>query len=208
MRHKPLKTNGKSLVTQLIQQTKKVARQTGLPVFHIGSNQQKGANFGERFANAIEQVFNRGFERVIAVGNDCPALQTADLLQAAALLQHHDYVFGPATDGGVYLLGLHRKVYQRAPFVHVRWQTSWVLTDLLAMTRQDAALLSVKRDIDQFGDIPQVCRAVQGNPLLRQFLLHLLQAVPCRVPVLASPVSCRGFFRQNSLRGPPAPVGA
>lgn len=89
----------------------KVARQTGLPLLVIDSKQQQGQGFGQRFANALQQAFDQGYERVIALGNDCLQLAPEHLLQAEKGLQMAPIVLGPATDGGIYLLGLHRHAF-------------------------------------------------------------------------------------------------
>lgn len=102
------------------------ARKTGLPLFVVKGQQQQGRSFGERFANALESIYDRGFERVIALGNDCLQLQPSHILQAAELMQRHGLVLGPAVDGGVYILGISRTVYEREAFIALPWQTAEV----------------------------------------------------------------------------------
>ena len=48
-----------------------LTQSSGLPVYVVGSNLQHGANFGEKLANAFDFVFQKGYEKVISVGNDC-----------------------------------------------------------------------------------------------------------------------------------------
>ena len=43
----------------LIQHSKKIAQSTDYPVFHINERNQIGANFEERFTNAIESIFQK-----------------------------------------------------------------------------------------------------------------------------------------------------
>jgi len=69
---------------------------------------QAGANLGERINHVDETLRNRGEQKVLFVGTDCPAMEREYLLQAAANLSHHDVVLGPATDGGVVLMGARR----------------------------------------------------------------------------------------------------
>ncbi len=69
---------------------------------------QAGGNLGERINHVDETLRNRGEQKVLFVGTDCPAMEVDYLLQAAAGLSHHDVVLGPATDGGVVLMGARR----------------------------------------------------------------------------------------------------
>jgi len=66
---------------------------------------QQGSNLGERINHVDETLRSRGEKTLLFVGTDCPALKGEYLLQAAAELIHYDVVLGPATDGGVVLMG-------------------------------------------------------------------------------------------------------
>jgi uncharacterized protein len=85
--------------------TVKTVKKTNLPYFHFSEKEQIGSSFGERFTNAIEAVFNKGFEHVISLGNDIPHLRANHILKATQNLATSDYVLGPSTDGGFYLMG-------------------------------------------------------------------------------------------------------
>jgi rSAM/selenodomain-associated transferase 2/rSAM/selenodomain-associated transferase 1 len=69
---------------------------------------QRGAHLGERLAHAVDAVFDRHQGPLLIVGVD--TLLTTD--HAAGALDHltanqADVVFGPARDGGYYLLGIN-----------------------------------------------------------------------------------------------------
>ena len=70
---------------------------------------------------------------VVLVGSDIPALRAAHVARAFALLGRHDLVFGPARDGGFWLMGARRmRPLRRSLFANVRWSTPTVLADTLA----------------------------------------------------------------------------
>ncbi|GAA3555298.1 hypothetical protein GCM10022419_039610 [Nonomuraea rosea] len=77
----------------------------GRPFELIG---QRGDGLDERLAWAFEDAFARRRAPVVLVGMDTPQLTPALLTRAAAALDGHDAVFGPAADGGFWLLGLRR----------------------------------------------------------------------------------------------------
>ncbi|HEY1797680.1 MAG TPA: TIGR04282 family arsenosugar biosynthesis glycosyltransferase [Stellaceae bacterium] len=64
----------------------------------------------------------------ILVGADIPELSAAHIAAAVRLLGRHDVVFGPAADGGYWLVG----VRHRPPtFGNVRWSSPHALADTL-----------------------------------------------------------------------------
>jgi rSAM/selenodomain-associated transferase 1 len=70
---------------------------------------------------------------VVLVGSDIPAMRPAHIARAFRLLGRHDLVFGPASDGGFWLVGARRiKPTPRRLFASVRWSTAHALADTLA----------------------------------------------------------------------------
>ena len=67
-------------------------------------------DLGQRLAEAFENSFRAGSSASIIIGSDCPALTSEVLAAAFDSLRTNPVVFGPATDGGYYLVGLTRVV--------------------------------------------------------------------------------------------------
>lgn len=67
---------------------------------------QRGEGLGERMAAAFEDLFERRYGRVVAVGTDHPHLEAARVREAIAALEDADVALGPTPDGGYYLVGL------------------------------------------------------------------------------------------------------
>lgn len=110
---------------------------------------QKGVDLGERMKCAFEEVFAKGYERVILIGTDCPDIETNILNQALKELLNNDAVFGPALDGGYYLIGL-KEVYSEL-FENIPWSTDKVLLlteKQLNKKKLTYSLLKPLRDID------------------------------------------------------------
>jgi rSAM/selenodomain-associated transferase 1 len=68
----------------------------------------------------------------IIVGSDIPALRPAHVADAFRRLGRADAVFGPAPDGGYWLIGLKRTPRMLMPFAGVRWSGPYALADTLA----------------------------------------------------------------------------
>jgi rSAM/selenodomain-associated transferase 1 len=93
-----------------------------------GYIQQDGRTFSQKLWNTIEEAFRRGYQQVVTIGNDCPDLSAQQLMSAFQQLRTYDVVLGPATDGGVYLIGLNQA--QSHYFADVKWYSASVYDDL------------------------------------------------------------------------------
>lgn len=92
---------------------------------------------------------------VCIIGADVPGVTAAHIARAFATLGQHDAVFGPALDGGYWLVGLKRA--GRVPatlFGAVRWSTSEALQDTI-QTLPGARIALVDRlcDVDTAADL-------------------------------------------------------
>jgi hypothetical protein len=114
---------------------------------------QRGGNLGERINHVNAALAERGFQRQLYVGIDCPAIDTAYLERAAAALTERDVVFGPAVDGGVVLMGVRGRWpdLSRLP-----WSTAALFAALEATcvtAGAHAAVLEPLRDVDTLEDL-------------------------------------------------------
>jgi hypothetical protein len=115
---------------------------------------QAGGDLGERMTRAAQARFDQGASKVVVIGADCPGVTPSILEQAFAALDHHPVVFGPAHDGGYYLVGLSRPC--RELFQGIAWGEATVLRDSVGRARQlglDPALLAALADIDRPEDL-------------------------------------------------------
>jgi hypothetical protein len=84
------------------------------------------------------------------IGSDIPAIEPSHIAQAFRLLGRADAVFGPATDGGYWLVGLKRTPTALNAFAHVRWSGPHALADTLAnLDGKNIALAATLSDVDE-----------------------------------------------------------
>jgi len=102
---------------------------------------------------------------VVVIGSDTPGVTPTDIARAFHALGAADAVFGPARDGGYWLIGLKRTPRRRDPFDGVRWSTSHALADTLAnLEGRPVARLRTLEDID---DVDSLERAMKGGRCIR-----------------------------------------
>ncbi len=96
--------------------------------------------------------------RVVIVGTDIPDLCADDVAAAFQALGRAHGAFGPAADGGYWLVALSPRRPAR-PFAAVRWSTEHALSDTLANFRgRRVALLRTLRDVDTAADLMAAAR--------------------------------------------------
>lgn len=188
----------------LVAHAQQIARASGLPYVQIDEGRQWGKDFGSRFDHAIRQLFDEGYERVIAIGNDCLALQARHLQEAARLLQEQSVVLGPATDGGFYLMGFRRKAYQQLSLTQLPWQQTQLQTALYEKLHQqqlDYHRLAELADADELSAVKHYALSHSGvlSAVLRSIIASL-RPEPGTKALLLSLLD----QASTTLRGPPA----
>jgi rSAM/selenodomain-associated transferase 1 len=101
---------------------------------------------------------------VVLVGSDIPALRAGHVAHAFRLLGRNDFVFGPAGDGGFWLVGARRlKALPRALFAGARWSTAHALADTLAglPSGYSMGLADTLDDVDDAEDLQRWAQATQ-----------------------------------------------
>ncbi|MCG8510102.1 MAG: TIGR04282 family arsenosugar biosynthesis glycosyltransferase [Rhodospirillales bacterium] len=86
----------------------------------------------------------------VIIGTDIPHISRRHISQAFEALGRHDAVFGPAADGGYWLVGLKRRPCIPELFDHVRWSGPHALADTMANldAKQTVFMLETLEDVD------------------------------------------------------------
>ena len=140
-------------------QTLKKVKKSGIDYFLISEKQQVGNSFGERFSNAIESVFNNGFENVITIGNDTPHLKTHHLIDTLQQLEKNDLILGPSKDGGFYLMGIKKEHFHKETFLKLPWQTNRLqkcISSKATAKNLEIKFLELLNDLDTKEDIKTI----------------------------------------------------
>ncbi len=189
----------------LIKQTTDISFSSGIDVIWVDEKKQRGSSFGERYANAFTDAFNQGYEKVISIGNDCPDLTLAILYTAINQLNTKKLILGPATDGGIYLVGLHRDGFNPEEFKELPWLTDSLFNKLVlnaSIKGLDYYCLNTLSDIDDVKDLKEF--AFRNTDTILSGLI--LQYFSKKVKVFkCASRDVKSLFHKEEflLRGPP-----
>ena len=117
---------------------------------------QAAGALGARMLAALRALAGDGYAPLVLVGADIPTLAPTHLEAAARALEAADVVFGPAEDGGYYLVGMQTPQPALFDDARIRWGGPDVLATserLAAAAGLRGARLSTERDIDTAEDL-------------------------------------------------------
>eukprot|EP01024_Parvocaulis_polyphysoides_P064983 TRINITY_DN7567_c0_g1_i1.p1 TRINITY_DN7567_c0_g1~~TRINITY_DN7567_c0_g1_i1.p1 ORF type:complete len:227 (+),score=22.58 TRINITY_DN7567_c0_g1_i1:807-1487(+) len=139
------------------------------------SSQVPDADLGRRIFAAMQTGLTRS-PKVIIIGTDAPNISSDLIDRAITALDSYDTVFGPAMDGGFYLMGL-RKIHENL-FDDVVWSTNSVLSEMSRNCQNFGFSIAPRdtlpciRDIDYKQDLETWIseEANECHPLLQSFM--------------------------------------
>ena len=111
-------------------------------------------DLGTGMFQAFKRVFSAGYKKAALVGADIPDLQPEIILSAIDVLSGHDLVFGPAVDGGYYLVGMKKLI--KEVFEDIPWSSDETLRKSLDQSDKfnySVGFTDTLRDIDTIDDV-------------------------------------------------------
>ena len=129
-------------------------------ILYVTPDNKFGANYGRLWPSHLQhiaqgdgglterlaRIFNiKG--PVIAIGTDTPSIKKRDIAKALKLLTSSKAVFGPAEDGGFWLIGLNCPANKNI-FENIRWSHPETLADMEASLGGHITRLQMRMDID------------------------------------------------------------
>lgn len=118
---------------------------------------QGRGDLGARMTGLFREHRQHRRRPVIIIGSDTPAIAPTDILAAHRALRRHAIVFGPAEDGGYWLLGwsgarLSHHPHGFPPLAPVRWSTDQARADtvqaLARFTQKTGQVFLLRSRID------------------------------------------------------------
>ena len=121
--------------------------------------------FGDLGSRMLRAIKNAPPGPVVIIGADAPGMRARHVREAFDTLSGADAVFGPAVDGGYWLIGLARRRHAPDLFNGVRWSTKHALKDTLKTLPKnfDVRLLEAMHDIDEAADLEVLTHAATAR---------------------------------------------
>ena len=129
---------------------------------------QVGGDLGEKMHEALAEAFRFGYSSCILIGSDIPEVRASDIRDAFAKLEQNGIVIGPSTDGGYWLIGMHRA--EKLLFEHKAYSHGSVLEELTASAETAGlsfALAAEHQDMDTPADLADYRSRMRNDFLLR-----------------------------------------
>ena len=119
---------------------------------HLPRVAQGRGDLGHRMSRLLRGLPNG---LVCIIGADIPDITRPRIAEAFNALGNHEAVFGPAPDGGYWLIGMKRARPPRADILtDVRWSSEHALTDSArSLGDVSIAYVATLRDVDTVGDL-------------------------------------------------------
>lgn len=116
---------------------------------------QTGEDLGQKMYNAVNQILQKGYSKVVLIGSDIPDLSAKDIQKSFEILDGHNVVLGPTYDGGYYLVGMktsHEKIFR----IPKKWGGKSVLESTIDIGNEQNLTIGLSqkyRDIDTKEDL-------------------------------------------------------
>ncbi len=114
--------------------------------------EQIEGDIGRRMEVAFKKAFDRGAQRVVLLGTDCPDNRTINIKRCFKKLEKYPCVIGPSDDGGYYMIGLSH--HKPELFRGVNWSTSSVFDETVSML-DSYFTLETFVDVDEIENLPR-----------------------------------------------------
>jgi glycosyltransferase A (GT-A) superfamily protein (DUF2064 family) len=148
-------------------------------------------------------VFSNGYENLIVVGNDCAQISATVIQNASEELKCNDVVVGPDNHGGVYLIGINKKVFNKASFQNLSWQTEGLSDQFLEVyANANTITLPLLHDINNFQDLIFVNKLLSCWHKMKIFITSIFASTAKRI-LQALDHYCSYRFSLLPLRAPP-----
>jgi rSAM/selenodomain-associated transferase 1 len=118
-------------------------------------------NLGDKMKHAFQHGFDLGYKNIIGIGADLADLSSELIESAFEKLKTNAFVFGPAEDGGYYLVGAAQP--QRFIFENKPWSTPALLQETLTEIKRKGMSVSLLKTLNDVDTVEDLKRSTLGT---------------------------------------------
>ena len=116
----------------------------------------KGKNFAEKQYFIFKKLL-KIYESVILIGIDIPQLEKKLIKNAFRFLTRNDYIIGPSSDGGFYLIGSKSKIAKEV-WKNTEWSSTKTMQTFIRSLGYKTYKLKKFTDVDEFSDFQKMLK--------------------------------------------------
>ena len=137
---------------------------------------QEEGDLGVKMQKAFEQMFDKGYEKIILIGSDTPHITNATFNEAFEKLDQHDIILGPSADGGYYLIGFNKKTFLKDVFENITWSNPQVLEQTLQKLHTKQVYFTQElNDIDTIEDLEDFYNQYSKSEFENSYTIQFLK---------------------------------
>ena len=129
----------------------------------------KGKNLSEKQYFIFKKLL-KIYESVILIGIDIPQLEKKLIKNAFRFLTRNDYIIGPSSDGGFYLIGSKSKIAKEV-WENTEWSCAKTLQTFVRSFKPKPYKLKIFTDVDEFQDLSVMIKEMPSITSKRQVKL-------------------------------------
>ena len=116
----------------------------------------KGKNLSEKQYFIFKKLL-KIYESVILIGIDIPQLEKKLIKNAFRFLTRNDYIIGPSSDGGFYLIGSKSKIAKEV-WENTEWSSTKTMQTFVRSLGHKTYKLKKFTDVDEFYDFQKMLK--------------------------------------------------
>jgi len=170
-------TGGHDIIIFFTPPNKRLAVQSWLGET-VSVQAQTGKTLGDRMRNAFSDVFATGVDQAVLMGGDLPDMDNRIIEESFEFLEKEGLVIGPALDGGYYLIGLRKNVFNSDLFSDIDWGTASVFRQTMGKIHAaglNCHVLPSHQDIDTHDDLMALYQRSKANGLTHLKTMKFLE---------------------------------
>jgi|GEM_PF-4794450 len=177
--------------------------QSGKPFFWYNENNQQGHSFGERIYNALREVFDKGFTKIMVLPADIPAINKQKLSWYLQKLEKTDAVFAPDYRGGLAFFGISGAVFENTDLRKLPWRTKGLCLAFIGLLKTHSFRFFAYSKLHDINNGKDLIRLTVARLLPRLIIIYIESFILRWIPFSKIFSGIRYILQYLKHRAPP-----
>lgn len=177
--------------------------QSGKPFFWYNEKNQQGRDFGERMYNALKEVFDKGYTKVMVLPADIPGINKQKLSWYLQKLEKTDAVFAPDHRGGLAFFGLSAAVFENTHLRELPWGSKKLCSAFIDLLKTHSYRFFAYSKLHDINNGKDLIRLTIARLLPRLIIIYIESLILRWIPFGKIYSGIRYMVRYLQHRAPP-----